>query len=230
MSSPGIYALQDPRTHEVRYVGLGSNWKKRSSTHLQNWCLNNDYPVYRWIKKLFRLGLKPYIICVQEFGDISFQDLKEAEKYWIRYFKSNGSHLLNCTDGGDGMVGYKFSEESRKKMSLAKSGKPQFQCYTSEATAKKRDKLTGVKFSKERSERLSQLRKGKPKINPFTEEHRRNIGLSKKKKIRDNFGNIYESTLEASTILDITNTCITNNLSGRTLKVKKMYTFKYVED
>jgi hypothetical protein len=60
---PGIYCFIDPRTNEIKYVGMGQNWQTRSVAHF---CPSTQrkykhLPLYKWLKKLNRLNLVPHI-------------------------------------------------------------------------------------------------------------------------------------------------------------------------
>lgn len=112
-----IYALQDPNTYEIRYVGLTSKGYSRFEEHLMrcNTKKVSKFPVYKWIKKLSLKNQKPNFIVVQEFLKKDY--LFDAEVYWISYFKSQGSPLLNCTSGGDGVKNMIMTEELKQKIS-----------------------------------------------------------------------------------------------------------------
>ena len=74
------------------------------------------------------------------FDNLSKDEACELEKKYIKYFKDLNLSL-NLTDGGDGIWGYKFTDEQRKKLSESHKGKKQ-----SEETIRKRvEKNTGKK-------------------------------------------------------------------------------------
>ena len=84
--------------------------------------------------------------------------------------------LLNRTNGGDGGIGqrtgFKFSEESKQKMSSAKKGKRTGiensfygKSHTKEVIQKYKDLYTGIPLSEERRTRISESLKGKPTWN-----------------------------------------------------------------
>lgn len=112
-----IYALQDPRTFEIRYIGLSTKGLARPNEHLKRFTTKkvSSYPIYKWIKKLYKLNLKPNILVIQQFEQSSH--LFDAEVYWISYFKTQGSPLLNCTSGGDGVRDMVVTPEFKKKVS-----------------------------------------------------------------------------------------------------------------
>ncbi len=54
---------------------------------------------------------------------VMFSDLLlDLEKFYIKKYNCKHPNGYNLTDGGEGICGHKFSEESRKKMSLAQKG------------------------------------------------------------------------------------------------------------
>ena len=115
-----VYALSDPRTNAVRYIGWAFNPVKRLRDHVfksKAAFTHKD----NWLKQLTACGLSP-ILSVLESG--TGNGWAECETKWIAHHRGAGANLVNSTDGGEGVVGLKFSQESRLKMSLAKKGKP----------------------------------------------------------------------------------------------------------
>lgn len=84
------------------------------------------------------------------FSNLTEKEAKEKEKELIKEAKEKGLSY-NLTDGGDGINGYKFSEEHRKKMSMAKIGVKQ----TPETIAKRVTKNTGKKRTDEQKSKRS---------------------------------------------------------------------------
>ena len=109
-----IYALVDPRTQIVRYIGKSDRPKRRLSSHLSKQGLaDKTYRAY-WLRSLVSSGFKPEMICLQA---VSLKDWEGAEKYWIHYYKEQGVRLTNSKDGGDG--GANPCEASRRRMACA---------------------------------------------------------------------------------------------------------------
>jgi hypothetical protein len=112
LSSFLIYALVDPRTDEIRYVGRSSTGvngrpKQKHSGHC-----------WSWEESLLKEGLRPQVKVLEE---LQFQDgLNEAEIRWITKLRVEGARLTNLTDGGEGLTNP--SAEVREKMRLAKLG------------------------------------------------------------------------------------------------------------
>lgn len=125
-----IYALQDPNTYEIRYIGKSMRGLYRPNLHLLPCYYNSPrhetYPLYRWIRKLARKSYTPNIIIVQSFENK--EHLNEAEKYWISYFK-NQYPLLNTTIGGDGSLGYKYTQEQRNNLSKIRKNIPKSESF-----------------------------------------------------------------------------------------------------
>jgi group I intron endonuclease len=107
-----IYALCDPRTDDVRYVGKSNDPEKRLRDHLQ--CRSTNVHKDRWLSKLKSQGQKPLLRVLEECDR---SDWKDCERFWIATLLESGAALLNLTDGGDGIEGYSHSLETKAKMS-----------------------------------------------------------------------------------------------------------------
>lgn len=86
-----IYALCDPRTHEVRYVGKTDNIDRRYKQHIKR---NSKTHKDSWINQLKNNGLKPSIQIIDTATEL---DWKVKEQYWIGMFPD----LVNMTSGGE---------------------------------------------------------------------------------------------------------------------------------
>lgn len=102
-----IYALADPITDNICYVGKTNNLNKRKSEH--NY-LNREISSHKknWIQKLKKNGLSPNLIVLDEVDE----DWIYWESYWIAQMRTWGFDLLNHTNGGDG--GFANSGSFRK--------------------------------------------------------------------------------------------------------------------
>lgn len=114
-----IYILIDPRNNEIRYVGKTKNpLTARLAQHVddviykqeQNWRTH-------WIAELLRLGYRPRIELIQEVPDAFW---RQAEPYWIAYYRAIGCRLTNGTEGGDG--GYSPTPDVLAKYGIANMG------------------------------------------------------------------------------------------------------------
>lgn len=112
----------------------------------------------------------------------SHKELTIAEIKWIAELKTyvgdKDSHGYNLTRGGEGMTGFKHSEQSLQKMSETHKGRK-----ASEETKLKRSKSmmgknTGKKRSLETRKKQSDLKKGKKPWNigiSYSEEQKKNL-------------------------------------------------------
>jgi hypothetical protein len=98
-----IYALQDPLSWELRYVGRSSSGMDRArAKHLNGHC-------GKWFKWLERRGHRPLAIVLQEFPETTPEIngiLNDAEIFWVSELRRRGCPLTNCTAGGAGQNGY----------------------------------------------------------------------------------------------------------------------------
>lgn len=111
-----IYALIDPRNNECRYVGKTVNLISRFNNHCTDSLKQNTHKA-NWIKLLY--PLKPELIVIEKVSE----NWIEAEEFWIKYFSFIGARLTNLTNGGEGCLGYRHTDESKKIMSKFKKGK-----------------------------------------------------------------------------------------------------------
>lgn len=116
-----IYALSDPITGEIRYVGKTSSLKRRIYAHI-NEC-KGDRKSYKinWIKSLLEKEKRPIISIVDV---VNISDWPFWEQYWIEQFRQWGFRLTNLTLGGEGGLGYKHTKYTKKKMRESKLGIP----------------------------------------------------------------------------------------------------------
>lgn len=109
-----IYALCDPATEEVRYVGKTWNLAIRMSQHMyeSKWARNHRS---HWIRNL---GVKPLARILEVVPSDAWV---EAERRWILHFRTSGARLTNGTDGGDQnpIAGKHHTEDAVVRMRLA---------------------------------------------------------------------------------------------------------------
>lgn len=96
-----IYALSDPRTDEVRYVGQTAEQPEtRLRKHTWPSTLRRERNHRtKWVNSLIADGVQPKI----EVVEVVSEDQKdEAERFYIAYFRSLGFQLVNQQEGGEG--------------------------------------------------------------------------------------------------------------------------------
>lgn len=115
-----IYALIDPRTEEVHYVGKSRNPTRRWSG-ARGRSLLRDGPAGRWVLGLHALGLEPRIRILEQCEDKA--TARARESWWMERFWWRGEPLLNVYScEGPGAVISPMSslgDEYREKLSAA---------------------------------------------------------------------------------------------------------------
>ena len=118
-----IYTLSDPQSDYVKYVGMTScTLDIRLLKHLDAAKYRN-YACQKkneWVLSLYSSGVKPTIELIDEA--FSENEAIEKEKFYIKLFKSAGAKLLNKTNGGRGLSGYKQSKESIERARSKNTG------------------------------------------------------------------------------------------------------------
>jgi len=113
-----IYALCDPNSEEIRYVGQTSDsLSGRLSQHIWAAKRTNKTFAHKWINSLLKQSLRPKIIVLE-----SNAVWNESEIRWIAKLRAKSYRLTNHSDGGDGTVGYQHTEETKTKISQALKG------------------------------------------------------------------------------------------------------------
>lgn len=157
MNSPVvfIYALCEPGTRTIRYIGKTDNLKRRFSAHIFESSKTKTH-LGNWLRSL--AGEKPVLVVLHEVTKI--ECWAEEERRYISCARAMGMKLVNGTDGGEGAPGHIPTPETRAKISYAHRGVPK--------SPQHRAAMVGHVRSPEHCAAISAVQKGIPK----SPEHR----------------------------------------------------------
>lgn len=119
METTFIYALKEPDTGEIRYIGKANDPKQRLRGHVSE-ARKRPGKTHKidWIASLLEKGERPILDILDEVSE----DLWEsAEMGYIHWHRTIGCDLVNGTSGGDGLRG--ISEETKEKIGSKHRGK-----------------------------------------------------------------------------------------------------------
>lgn len=143
-----VYALTEPDTGDIRYIGKTASMTadQRYRQHVQlsakarTHCAN-------WIRGLLRAGRQPGLKVLEECdGDGCAEEIRHIE-----LAKQAGARLTNHTDGGEGTLGMKHSDESREKRRQKQLGRK----HTPEVLARLSASLKASEAAKQWREHLA---------------------------------------------------------------------------
>ena len=100
-----------------RYVGLSVQPTVRFRQHINSSKRGSTLPVHNFIRKYSEDSIE-----LVELEVVLESKLKRAEKKWIQKLKKDGHNLLNLTDGGEGVFGFRHSNEQKAKWSKDRKG------------------------------------------------------------------------------------------------------------
>lgn len=211
-----LYVLYSTKDFLIRYIGITSkSLKERLYYHIKDSKYKRTYKE-KWINKSLSENFEIRIKTIKKFNTL--EELKKGEIELIKILRSKNYNLTNTTSGGDGLFNpsldvrqkmrdfrysYKWTEESREKLSKSKLGKT--------------SPTKNLKWSKESKEKASKAKKGLPSNN-------------KRKIVQYNLKGIllkvWDSITEAAKFYNISPGGISNNLKEKTKHCNK-YKWKY---
>lgn len=182
MKTVKIYALIDPETEEIRYVGKTvAKIEYRLSAHICEAKKGKSKSHKNsWIIHLLNKGLKPKVKLITETED----NWIELEKYYISSFNNLTNHSIGGDAGGLGVV--QSQETIDKRMKVI------------------REKIASGEIDYSlRAEKISKTNKGK-KLKPETKEKIRQINLGKKysleTKLKKSKGGVLQCSLDGKVL------------------------------
>lgn len=158
-----LYALSDPNTGKMRYVGKSDNPFKRFRDHCRKFKLHNT-AASKWIGSLAAKGQRPLMDILDE---VPISEWPLWEREYIRVFRAINIPLLNLTDGGEGG---NLSPECRERGVAKLRGRKLTPEHIKAATA---HHLGRVRPEKTR-QAISKALTGRV----FSKKHRENMGLA----------------------------------------------------
>jgi hypothetical protein len=181
-----------------RYIGVTSGTLEHRLRRHINEAVGGKLDNFRcrWLRKLLAAGRKPTITVLQLIEQHATVDTWsqacELERLCIKLYRLAGHQLTNSTEGGEGMLGWKPSPETRERMSAARQNLgPALRAKVAAAlrgrtrSQETRRKLSaankGKTLSKEARSKIGTAHRGKPK----SEAHRAAISVALLKRYSD---------------------------------------------
>jgi len=90
-----IYVLVDPNTDDIRYVGKSKNPQTRMTDHINGH--GRGAKKYMWVDSLVENNQKPLLRILEKCDE---SEVRERERYWIKYFNNMGFDLTNSVYKG----------------------------------------------------------------------------------------------------------------------------------
>ena len=253
IKSKYIYILSDPITGHPKYIGKTE--RKPITRYKEHLIVNRkgtNTSACPWVKELKKCKMMPVMELMEEFS--TFEEMNNAEVFYIEYFRYLGFDILNTSKGGNGAyLGFKMKTKRTVQQRLAtakRMGGVQFydqygnmyktqrecadklkilQAKVCEVLAGNRKHTNGFIFSYEKPQF--------PVYGPIhlaagfgTEEYI--VAMAKscggKGKIIDQNGRIYLSQRSAGKILGLQSGNISKVLNGK-VKTTGGYAFRYLD-
>jgi predicted DNA-binding protein YlxM (UPF0122 family) len=116
MSNTFIYALIDPNTGNIRYIGKSNNPVKRLSGHIAG-CKKSPTHKNNWITSLLKENKKPSLKIIDE---VPINEWQMWEIFYIEKYRKEGFELTNLSDGGSGPTFQEYYDRAKtiEKMKL----------------------------------------------------------------------------------------------------------------
>jgi group I intron endonuclease len=232
-----IYKIESPSGRV--YIGKTSRLKKRMTDYN---CLAATVGQKMLHSSIKKYGWDAHTVSIIDEFEASLADSNSKEMFWIRTYMSNcikypEMNGMNLTDGGGGCIGYKWSDDAKKALSLKKKAnkKEMLRMLSGLRTGtigaykgQKRPDWVGRKISK------GSLGK------KFSDIHKENLSISHKGKdspkrksvIKYNMDGVkvgeFKSFTEAANSMGGSKSAMNNVINGKS-KSYKGYIFKFKE-
>lgn len=113
-----VYALCEPHTTNIRYVGITEKLEQRLHGHFSSIPKSNRHSAC-WLRKIKSLGQQPNVLTIE--SGLNRDDAGEREKFWISYYRKLGYDLTNASIGGEHNSGWKCPHTPQAKEKIRKS-------------------------------------------------------------------------------------------------------------
>lgn len=140
-----IYALCEPGTRIVRYIGKSDNPESRLRYGHLSESVRLTTHLGRWLQRVVWSGCEPALVILAEVPKRAW---KSEERKHIAAYRRLGADLVNSTDGGEGVT---QTPEIRRKIGDSNRGKPR----SPEQREQIRRALTGRKLPKSHKKAIS---------------------------------------------------------------------------
>jgi hypothetical protein len=138
-----IYALAEPESGEVRYVGKTVRTpEERLRNHIAgSRNTNSTIRIHRWLRKI---NVPPQLFIIESVPE---DELDDAERHWIFVMRMIGCQLTNLTQGGDGgtMMGEALETITKKARSPESRAKKSADAKARWASPEFHTKLTEIR-------------------------------------------------------------------------------------
>lgn len=172
---------------------------------------------------------------MKKYEDFQVDILEKCETYdmaktleikYIKHFNSNGAGGYNMTDGGDGALGYRPSDQTRDRMSKAQKGKKRSPEHIKTISEAKK----GFKFSEESKIKMSIWQKGKKKPKKVVDKLKKTVARPFNVYVKDTGGFVghWENVTDCAKDLEVHKNSIHNFFAGLSKCVAKKYVFRRV--
>lgn len=204
-----IYALCEPNTDIVRYIGLSTMGFKRIKDHYGVSDKKKSYSV-NWIISL-RNKNEIFNVLYLEYFDSDGPHLDETERKYIEYYKSIGANLTNYELGGR-RNGFKArdKEAHSRRLSEINSTPERKELFSKQSKARWAD----PEF-REMMKNISKKKISKEDFKKINKAYNDKYGV----KLQDDLGNIFNTLKEASNFHDISIMVIQRaSITGKVIK------------
>jgi group I intron endonuclease len=160
------YVGQTSQPLQKRWNRHKSRIRTRGNSYLYNAILRHGSEVFK---------IQPLVV-VSSKQEMDYYETRLIRLWDLR----NPEKGYNLTLGGGGMLGFKLSDETKRKMS--EHIKTEEHCQNISLSKIGNKSRLGMRHSRETRRKMSEVAKGRK----FSEEHRRNLSLARRKYLSSN--------------------------------------------